>query len=123
MTDMPRTPYDDEIAKAQAKADAARKSANDLAVRARNAAREAKKAIGKVDRIDRKRRDRARYIIGGIYMARMLRQEPDNVRRWLDGAGMSETDKAIVERELAEVLSRSGTSLNEVQISPSGVSA
>ena len=106
MTDTLRTPFDDEIAKAQTKADAARKAANDLAVRARNAAREARKAADKVEGIDRKRRDRARYIIGGIMEARLRRQEPDRVRQWLDTAGMSDTDKAIVEHELADVLNQ-----------------
>ena len=104
MTDT-KTAFDAEMERAKTRLAVKQSAADALAKRARSAAREARKAALELEGTDRKRRDRARYVLGGVMVARLLRKEASWVHQWLNSAELTEKDRELVQSVLDVALS------------------
>ena len=120
MTDT-KTAFDAEMEKAKTRLAVKRSAAEALAKRARSAAREARKAALELEGTDRKRRDRARYVLGGVMMARLLRKEPAVIQQWLDNAELTEKDRELVKAVMDAALP--GRTVEQENVGPLSTTA
>lgn len=102
MTEKLLSPIQAELERAKARLDHSRKLAEDAEKRAHEAADKARAALKRYQETERKKRDRARYIIGGVMMSRFAKSSNVKVEEWLNSAKLEDRDRALVESVIQE---------------------
>lgn len=93
----------DDIARARAAVQAATQRVEAAKERARKATAAAAAARRRLDGLARKKRDRARYVLGGLMMAQLVRAPSDMLEKWVTdkAAGLKPADLVLLREVLA----------------------